>query len=336
MLATRLEDVTYARLERYWAEFGRYAAARNVSPLAASPVNVALFLVFCRLSRQPPLANATLLLVVQALNDRFSRAGLASPARSAEVARVLGALRKRYPAQLARVAALTLAEMRALSACFPDNLAGRRNRAIFWCAYAGLFRMAEALGLRWADLVFAADCLHVYLDTSKTQKTALLRGAQFHSGEWVEIPRSTDRQVCCVAMLEDLRREVLPRPSDPVFFTTRGECALSTAITYSSVVRGLKRAATAAGLHVRVAGHTPRRSGATALAAAGSNPRVIEIAGRWVPGSKTVHSYIEVSRRMRSRIHKRLGLSPVPLAPGLSRVPRCRATPLPRPPAATR
>lgn len=310
LLARRLEPATYARLDRYFGEFEAYARERGVSPLQATPALVALFLAYCRLHRSPRLENSTLMLVVQSLNEHFARAAVASPARSVEVAHALGALRKHTATPTNKVAALDRAAMLALDACFPSSLAGRRNRAIFWCAYAGLFRMGEVLALRWCDISFLVDAMLVYLATSKTQKKALLLGSAMHCGDTVEIFRSEDVARCCVRMLEELRDEVCAPADGPVFFSTLGNRAMPFAVSYSSAVRGIKSAASAAGLTVRVGGHTPRRSGATALAAADLDWRYIEIAGRWAPGSRTAHGYVESSRAARTKIARGLGLSP--------------------------
>jgi integrase len=73
-------------------------------------------------------------------------------------------------------APLLVTELRTIVAAIPDDLLGRRDRAILLLGFAGAFRRAELAALTLADLTFGAEGLKITIPRSKTDQEGFRKG----------------------------------------------------------------------------------------------------------------------------------------------------------------
>src|SRR5262249_13747140 len=90
--------------------------------------------------------------------------------KTREVRAVLAGLRRSNARPPRRVAALTLAEVRAVSKALPGTLIGKRDRALILLGLAGAFRRSELVALQVADLDWRPEGLVVHVGRSKSDQ----------------------------------------------------------------------------------------------------------------------------------------------------------------------
>jgi len=160
-------------------------------------------------------------------------------------------------------------DLRQLVKCLPNNLAGRRDRALLLVGFAGGFRRSELVGLSLNDLTFTGGGLIVLLRRSKTDQEA--------QGREVGIPFGSTPATCPVRALRAWLADLEPEGAGPLFRpVNRHGHLLARRVTDRAVALVVKKWARAAGLETAdLAGHSLRSGLATSAAAAGVSERAI-------------------------------------------------------------
>jgi len=140
----------------------------GLSPLPASGADVAAFLAA---ERDRGLTPNTLDLRRAAIRYLHHAAGCAAPTDDALVGATLAGIR-RAAANPAKKRAATLAVLRELLAPIPDDLPGRRDRALILVGFAGALRRSELAAIALADLLRTDRGFELTLPRSKGAQTA--------------------------------------------------------------------------------------------------------------------------------------------------------------------
>ena len=169
-LRTSLAENTRRAYRSGWRRFASYCERRQIDPMAATPEDVAEFLVAMAAGHRSfgggaktdqPLALGTIRICLAAINRRYGERNLESPARHVRVASVLRGLGRLADGRPRQVKALREHEIvTILSRC--DRLAAQkeqraiaiRDAAVIAVGFAGALRRSEICGLRIEDVEF--------------------------------------------------------------------------------------------------------------------------------------------------------------------------------------
>lgn len=266
VIASRAESTvsTYRKLWAYWL---RWAAQHGISPIPASPQDVAAYLTALQ---QADYSLSSVKLYASTISTAHRDAGQVNPCDHMVVKQTLGGISKtnrRRPRQAAALTADALAAIRA-TACISrytgkrletECAARRRGLAdIAICCVAsdaGL-RRSEMSGMVWADVSYMAEGAgDVTVWRSKTDQTG--------EGEVAALKPST------MAALEAIRPDPC-YPEESVF-----------GLSPKSIARRIAEAARAAGIGDGFSGHSGRVGLARRMTAAGAPTHSIMKQGRW-------------------------------------------------------
>jgi integrase len=242
-----------------WADFCRWAAAREASPLPCPP---GLLCGYLAALADSGLRASTITRRAAAIAHHHRAAGLDPPTANPAVREVLRGIRHTHgTAPQGKTPATADLIARMLAAC-PDTLIGRRDEALIAFGFAGAFRRAELLALEVADLTATPDGLRVMIRRSKTDPEAGGQEVAIPSGSHLR-PIGALQVWLAAAAISD---GPLFRPVSKG--GTIGPCPLSA----DGFVRALKRRAAAAGLDpAGVAGHSLRAGFLTSAAESGAD-----------------------------------------------------------------
>lgn len=289
-LRTSLAENTRTAYRKSWSRFAAHCRSRGLDPMAATPADVADFLVAmaseprspkATTARGRPLALGTIRVLVAAINRRYREANRNSPAgdiRVRSVLRGLGRLEARRPR---RVKALREHEIaRILAGC--DELAadGRhrviaaRDAAVIALGFAAALRRAEICALEVADIEFLrrgeeVPGLFVHVRRSKTD--------QLGRGQRVAVPEG--ERVRAVSRLR-VWLQLSGIAGGPLFQTMRrGGHVQGRPMHPTDVARMVKRWARAIGLDpADYSGHSLRAGFVTSAAAHGARlDKIMEV-----------------------------------------------------------
>jgi site-specific recombinase XerD len=165
--------------ESDWRDFALWCSARGACPLPAHQGIVAAYLSH--------LADAgrkasTIGRKAAAIADRHRLAGIDPlPTASEGVRAVLRGIRRTIGTARASKAPATADLITKMLALCPDNMIGRRDRALLAFGFASAMRRSELRALAVADLTETADGLRVFIPRSK--------GDQEGQGQEIAVPR---------------------------------------------------------------------------------------------------------------------------------------------------
>lgn len=248
-----------------WERFAVWCGGHGLEVLPAAPATVALYVSDLATAGR---RVAGIELAVVAVSQAHKAAGHASPGSSAPVREVLKGIRRAVGVAPSQKVPICLEELRAMLVALPDNLAGRRDRALLLVGFAGAFRRSELASLDHSDLSFTPDGLEVILRRSKTDQEA--------AGRKIGIPYGSTPATCPVRVLRGWLHAA-GIGGGPVFREVTRHGGVGTgALSGRAVALVVKRAARLVGLDpVRYSGHSLRAGLATAAARAGKSERSI-------------------------------------------------------------
>jgi site-specific recombinase XerD len=151
-----------------WRDFEAWCRKQPVTPLPATPQTVA-----CYISSMADHHKAsTIGRRLSAISQIHQSRRFESPTKNALVRSVLKGIRRTIGTAPNEKAPLVAADIREMVSRLPDNLIGKRDRALLLLGFAGAFRRSELVGLNVEDLMFTPDGLVVILRKSKTDQEA--------------------------------------------------------------------------------------------------------------------------------------------------------------------
>lgn len=161
-----------------WRDFAVWCLARGATPLPAHVGIVAAYLSWLADSGRK---SSTIGRRAASIAFHHKRAGHEPPTNQEAVKAVLRGIRRTIGAAKQGKAPATADLIRKMLDLCPDNMIGRRDRALLAFGFAGAFRRSELCALQVADLTETPDGLRVLIRRSK--------GDQEGQGQEVAIPR---------------------------------------------------------------------------------------------------------------------------------------------------
>jgi len=195
---------------------------------------------------------------------RFYHRGQANPCADDRVEETMKGITRKVGTMSKPKAALSPDELRKLVATLPDDLRGKRDRALLLMGWAGAFRRSELVALDVADIDTRGNKLTVTLRRSKTDQEG--------QGLYKSIPSMEDATICPVAAYRawldaaKIQSGLVFRSIDRWGHTHEGQ------MDGREVARIVKSACKRAGIDERrFAGHSLRSGFVTAATLAGAN-----------------------------------------------------------------
>lgn len=261
-----------------WRHFSRWATARGLGTLPATPATIALYLSDLARTHKA----ATIARRVAAIAVAHRRQGLASPTADPGVREVLRGIRRQLGTAQAEAAALSTADIVRMVATLPAGVSGTRDRALLLVGFAGAMRASELVGLDTQDLEERPEGMVAVIRSSKTDQEA--------AGRRVALPFGKDGQTCPVGAVRAWL-DLVGLTEGPLFRRVDRHSRLGSGrLTAQSVGAIVRRSACAAGMDTtRLSGHSLRAGFTTTAAANGASERAI--------AAQTGHRSMEVLRR---------------------------------------
>ncbi len=173
-----------------WATFTAWCAARELSPLPATPATVAVFVTSMKdgdPSAVPPRAPrklSTLSRYLAAINDRHKEAGCLTPGEQDgghQLRKTFAGIRNTHGVRRTQKAAADGDRLaRMLAAIDGDDVRSVRDRALLAIGMAAALRRSELVALTFTDVEFVPEGLRLFIARSKTDQAA--------QGVWIAIP----------------------------------------------------------------------------------------------------------------------------------------------------
>ena len=207
------------------------------------------------------LSIATLRRRLVAIRSAHIAYALQDPTKSELVRLTFRGIRRIHGRPERRVAALGIADLRAIVSALGPSMGDIRDSAILLIGFAGAFRRSELAAINWTDVGIDRAGALIGIPRSKTDQEG--------QGRNVVIPRGDD-PICPVAALE--RWLAVSRSKEGAVFraVTKAGKVMPKRLSSNAIARVVKARVQAIGRDAsRYSGHSLRAGFATAAAAAG-------------------------------------------------------------------
>jgi integrase len=248
-----------------WAAFETFCRARELPSLPAAPATVAAYAA----EAAGRLKANTVERRLTAISQAHQMAGFSNPAEDKLVRAVMAGIRRVKGTAQQGKEPLSADLLRRMLAGLPDDRRAARDRALLLVGFAGAFRRAELVRLRYEDVRFTEEGLVITIPRSKTDPEG--------EGQTVGIPYGGAAATCPVRALEAWLAcaKITSGYLFPALGRWGGE-GTGKAICDHQLVKIVKRLARGAGLDpAGYSGHSLRSGLATAAAAGGASERAI-------------------------------------------------------------
>lgn len=188
--------------------------------------------------------------------------GASNPARSEAVKLTFSGIKHRYGQPQRQKAALRIDDLRAVCHTLPDDLRGKRDRAILTMLFAGAMRRSELASLTRANTRILPGELVITLARTKTDQTG--------QGTTKRMPRLTDEAICPHRAL-NAWLDAAGIKSGPLFRGLTGGTPNESALCDRAIADVVKARTRAAGLDGDYGGHSGRSGFVTSAFEAGVN-----------------------------------------------------------------
>ena len=133
----------------HWAHFLAFCEPRGYNPLPATPATVADYLT-AQADQGAPVRSIQARLA--AIGYHHAQAQADNPTKTLAVVETMKGIRRALGTKPKAKKAPTLDEIRRMAAAMPDDLRGKRDRALVLIGFAGGFRRSELAALTRADV----------------------------------------------------------------------------------------------------------------------------------------------------------------------------------------
>jgi site-specific recombinase XerD len=214
------------------------------------------------------MAAATITRRLSAISQVHKMAGWETPTQTQIVRMTAAGIRRKLGTAPQQARPILVEDLRAMLAALPEDLRGRRDRALLLIGFAGGFRRSELVGLDVEDVTEEAEGLRVKIRRSKTDQEG--------AGRDIGIVRGHHPLTDAVAALSEWR-EAAGIEEGPIFREVdRGDRVGLSRLSDRAVARIVKGAAARVGIDpATVSGHSLRAGLATSAATAGAPERAI-------------------------------------------------------------
>jgi site-specific recombinase XerD len=166
--------------------FEQWCTARGLASLPATPQTVAVYISDLPVTHKP----ATIGRHMAAIASAHKAHNYESPCsmRHGCVSAVWHGIRRTMGTAQTQKSPLLVPDLRKIADNLPDNLLGKRDRAVLLVGFAGAFRRSEIVGLDVEDVQFTSDGVVITLRRSKTDQTGAGRKVGLPYGSNPETP----------------------------------------------------------------------------------------------------------------------------------------------------
>ena len=151
-----------------WADFAAWCASRGATAL---PAHVGIVAAYVSSLASDGRKASTIGRRAAAIGYHHKLAGHEPPTNQEAVKVVLRGIRRTIGTARAGKAPVTADVLMQMVALCPDNMIGRRDRALLALGFAGAFRRSELVALEVEDLSEVPDGLRVRIRRSKTDQS---------------------------------------------------------------------------------------------------------------------------------------------------------------------
>lgn len=288
-------DNTQRAIATDWSNFIGWCGAKGLSPLPAAPETVSIYLA----DMAARYKVATIRRHLSTISQAHEAAEVTNPLHSALVKATMKGIKNTNGTAQTQKKATRTTDLRAIVEALPDNLAGKRDKALLLIGFAGAFRRSELVGLNVEDLEFRTEGLVVTLRRSKTDQEG--QGTQ-------KAIRHGRQGLCPVEALQEWL-ESAGITSGPIFRRVdKGGNVYSDALSDKAVALIIKKKVKAVGLNpADYSGHSLRAGCATEAAAAGAHDRdIMRQTGHKSVGM--VQRYVREANIFKNNVTANLGL----------------------------
>jgi integrase len=281
-----------------WDHFETWCRRHALASLPAAPETVALYITDLAASHKP----ATLRRRLTVIGRAHMAAGHASPAGMQQplVGETLKGIRRTVGTAQTGKRPLYTEQVRAMIQALPENLQGRRDRALLLMGFAGGFRRSELAALAVEDISAGKDGLVIRLRRSKTDQEG--------QGRQVALPYGSSPETCPVRAYQEWSEAAAVELGAVFREIDRHGRLQQKPLHRDSIGLIVKRAAARIGLHAAdYAGHSLRAGLATQAYLNGAG----ELAIMQQTGHRslaTVRKYIREGSLFRDNAAAKLGL----------------------------
>ena len=301
-------DSTRKKYGYAFNRFCKWSKLYNISPLPASDIYVALYLIELSESAK---TTSKVDEAVYAISWAHKLAGYSDPCKSDLVISVREGSHRKIGHTTNRKEPITADILHKIVSQFGqnyNNLKDIRIACMCLISYAGFLRFSELSNLRRSHISFYSTHVKLFLVQSKTDI--------YREGREVVISR-TGSETCPVNMLDRyLSMAKINVDSNEFIFRSISYCKStddyklrnSGAISYTRAREILLEALESVGVDKSLFGlHSLRSGGASAAAAAGIEDRIFKKHGRWM-SEKAKDGYIKEDLHARLSVTKNLGI----------------------------
>ena len=296
---------TNKKYAHYFQKFKEFCLHRNLEPMPATTLNVALFLT--KLISEEK-SKHVVLPTVYAIKYFHELEGHSFDISTPYIKNLMEASKRRgVPTN--RKDPIGLGDLRRICEKYhsSNDLTDQRDLAMMVLAFAGFLRFDELVNLRTRDIAFKGDYIELKLEKSKTD--------QYREGNIVSIARG-DTVLCPWLRLEKYLEmgnidmnidQFLFRP----LFNSKSGVKLIGAdkkISYTRTRECIrKKVKSVEGVNLKIGLHSFRSGGATAAIEAGLSHEEVKRHGRWRSDAAR-NRYLKPSIQTKLQVTKKLGL----------------------------
>jgi site-specific recombinase XerD len=259
-LAAEKSDNTRRAYKSDWQSFVDWCEEQDLRPLPAEPLTVAKYLASLA---DRGIKVSTISRRATAIRYLHKAAGHEPPTNAEGVKAVIRGIRRKKGSRPARKAPAVAAAIAAMLDALPNNLTGKRDRALLLVAFAAALRRSELVALLVEDVDFRAAGIVLTIRRSKTDQEG--------KGREIAVPRGKRLKPAATLAAWLKAAKIV---TGPIFreidrHGNVGQAALSG----RSVARIVKKAAARAGLNPRIfSGHSLRAGFVTSSLNNGVDP----------------------------------------------------------------
>lgn len=278
-----------------WAHFTAWCAGIGFPSLPALPETIAAYITTVADSG---LKAGSIQRRVSSIAANHTASGFDSPTAKAAVRLTLAGIRRKIGTHQEGKSPVLTVDIAAMLATAPDNLLGKRNRAMILLGYASAIRRSELVAIDVEDLVFTADGVRLTIRKSKTDQEG--------AGQVIGIAHGGS---LCPVRAVKAWLEASGIESGPVFRgVTRHGHIQAERLTDQVVASVVKASSAAAGLDPKkYAGHS-LRAGLVTQAAINDVPEYKIMRQTRHKSSDMVRKYIREANLFKDNVSARVGL----------------------------
>lgn len=245
-----------------WSDWSTHCETRGWSALPANPAEVAAYLAaMADAGRKVSTIRRRLV----AIGVAHKMAGQASPAEAPGVRMTVEGIERKLGSAPLKKAALTVDLVAKALKKVPEDLTGKRDRALIMVGFAAALRRSEIVGLDVGDIRHHPKGLVVNIRRSKTDQRGEGKTKAIPHGRRIHVAEALDAWLAASGIKEG-----------PIFRGVRGPHVLSGRLCTEQVARIVKARASAIGLNPKsFAGHSLRSGYISSAADTGATLQTI-------------------------------------------------------------